>query len=60
MQKNFFDPDPHKAALVVTYEVVLVSGGTTAPDDVVLKNILTNTRLFFGNVRTAERSRRSS
>ncbi len=36
------------------YEVVLLSDGTTAPEDALLKSTLANTRLFFVDVRTAE------
>lgn len=36
------------------YEVILISDGTTVPDDEALKNTLTNTRLFFGDVQTAD------
>jgi len=33
---------------------VLVSDGIAAVDDALLEGTLTNTRLFFGDVRTAE------
>lgn len=41
-------------AMQLDYEVILVSDGTTAPDAAALKNTLTNTRLFFGDVQTAD------
>jgi ureidoacrylate peracid hydrolase len=41
-------------AMQLDYEVILVSDGTTAPDGAALKNTLTNTRLFFGDVQTAD------
>ncbi|OHE75730.1 MAG: hypothetical protein A2107_09480 [Verrucomicrobia bacterium GWF2_62_7] len=41
-------------AMQLDYEVVLVSDGVTATDDALLESTLVNTRLFFGDVRTAE------
>ena len=41
-------------AMQLDYEVVLVSDGIAAVDDALLEGTLTNTRLFFGDVRTAE------
>lgn len=41
-------------AMQLDYEVVLVSDGTTAPDEAMLKNTLTNTRLFFGDVQKVD------
>ena len=41
-------------AMQLDYEVILVSDGTTASDEGALQNTLTNTRLFFGDVRTAD------
>ena len=41
-------------AMQLDYEVVLVSDGVTATDDALLEGTLTNTRLFFGDVRTTE------
>jgi ureidoacrylate peracid hydrolase len=41
-------------AMQLDYEVVLVSDGVTASDETLLQSTLTNTRLFFGDVRTAE------
>jgi ureidoacrylate peracid hydrolase len=41
-------------AMQLNYEVVLVSDGVTASDETLLESTLTNTRLFFGDVRTAE------
>jgi ureidoacrylate peracid hydrolase len=41
-------------AMQLDYEVVLVSDGITATDDALLESTLANTRLFFGDVRTAE------
>lgn len=41
-------------AMQLDYEVVLVSDGVTATDDALLECTLKNTRLFFGDVRTAE------
>ena len=41
-------------AMQFDYEIVLVSDGVTAANDALLEGTLTNTRLFFGDVRTAE------
>jgi len=41
-------------AMQLDYEVVLVSDGTTAPDEAMLKNTLANTRLFFGDVQKVD------
>jgi ureidoacrylate peracid hydrolase len=41
-------------AMQLDYEVVLVSDGVTASNDALLKSSLINTKLFFGDVRTAE------
>lgn len=41
-------------AMQLDYEVVLVSDGVTAPNETLLESTLMNTRLFFGDVRTAE------
>lgn len=41
-------------AMQLDYEVVLVSDGTTAAEGYLLESTLINTRLFFGDVRTAE------
>ena len=41
-------------AMQLDYEVILVSDGTTASDEGALQNTLTNTHLFFGDVRTAD------
>jgi len=41
-------------AMQLDYEVLLVSDGVTAADDVLLESTLTNMRLFFGDVRTAK------
>lgn len=41
-------------AMQLDYEVILVSDGTTSPDDAALQNTLTNTRLFFGDVQTTD------
>ena len=41
-------------AMQLDYEVVLVSDGTTAPEAAALQNTLYNTRLFFGDVQTAD------
>lgn len=41
-------------AMQLDHEVVLVSDGITAANDALLEGTLTNTRLFFGDVRTAE------
>lgn len=40
-------------AMQLDYEVVLVSDGVAASNDTLLESTLTNTRLFFGDVRTA-------
>lgn len=40
-------------AMQMDYEVVLVSDGVTATDDSLQESTLTNTRLFFGDVRSA-------
>jgi ureidoacrylate peracid hydrolase len=40
-------------AMQLDYELVLVSDGVTATDDSMLESTLTNTRLFFGDVRSA-------
>jgi ureidoacrylate peracid hydrolase len=40
-------------AMQLDYEVVLVSDGVTASNETLLQSTLTNTRLFFGDVRTA-------
>jgi ureidoacrylate peracid hydrolase len=40
-------------AMQLDYEVVLVSDGVTATDDGMLASTLANTRLFFGDVRSA-------
>jgi len=41
-------------AMQMDYEVVLVSDGVTASNDTLRESTLMNTRLFFGDVRTAE------
>jgi ureidoacrylate peracid hydrolase len=41
-------------AMQMDYEVVLVSDGVTAPDQTFVDSTLRNTRLFFGDVRSAE------
>jgi len=41
-------------AMQMDYEVVLVSDGVTSFDDILLESTLVNTRLFFGDVRSAE------
>jgi ureidoacrylate peracid hydrolase len=41
-------------AMQLNYEVVLVSDGVTASNETLLGCTLTNTRLFFGDVRKAE------
>lgn len=41
-------------AMQLDYEVVLVSDGVTATDDILLESMLMNTRHFFGDVRTTE------
>jgi ureidoacrylate peracid hydrolase len=41
-------------AMQLDYEVVLVSDGVTASEETLLQSTLTNIRLFFGDVRTAE------
>jgi len=41
-------------AMQLDYEVILVSDGTTSPDEAALQNTLTNTRLFFGDVQTTD------
>jgi ureidoacrylate peracid hydrolase len=41
-------------AMQLDYEVVLVRDGVTASNETLLQSTLTNTRLFFGDVRTAE------
>ncbi len=41
-------------AMQLDYEVVLVSDGVTASNETLLESTLMNTRLFFGDVRTAE------
>jgi ureidoacrylate peracid hydrolase len=41
-------------AMQLNYEVVLVSDGVTASNETLLESTLTNTRLFFGDVRKAE------
>jgi len=41
-------------AMQLDYEVILLSDGTTAPDDEALKMTLANTRQFFGDVRTTD------
>ena len=41
-------------AMQLDYEVVLVSDGVAAANDALLEGTLTNVRLFFGDVRTAE------
>lgn len=41
-------------AMQLEYEVILVSDGTTSPDEAALQNTLTNTRLFFGDVQITD------
>jgi ureidoacrylate peracid hydrolase len=41
-------------AMQLDYEVILVSDGTTSPDEAALQNTLTNTRLFFGDVQITD------
>lgn len=41
-------------AMQMDYEVVLISDGVTSFDETLLEITLVNTRLFFGDVRTAE------
>ena len=41
-------------AMQLDYEVILISDGTTATDDMLLENTLENTYHFFGDVRTTE------
>jgi len=41
-------------AMQLDYEVILVSDGTTATDDILLESTLANTYHFFGDLRTAE------
>jgi nicotinamidase-related amidase len=41
-------------AMQLNYEVVLVSDGVTGSNETLLESTLTNTRLFFGDVRTAK------
>jgi len=41
-------------AMQLDYEMVLISDGVTSFDETLLESTLMNTRLFFGDVRTAE------
>lgn len=40
-------------AVQLDYQVILVSDAVTSPDEALLNSTLTNTRLFFGDVRSA-------
>ena len=54
MLTNVYVESTLRDAMQMDYQVILVSDGVTATDNNLLNNTLTNTRQFFGDVRTVQ------